>query len=119
MGNLQLMMFLIAIYYCFYIEVAFHRFTKNDDSKWNDWLIMHQVFDLLYLILCFFIFKWYVAITIIIIGILLTGTLNKRIGHKIDTIIFNHQKIAIILNGVLWHYFSYPYTSKLLDYIFD
>jgi hypothetical protein len=83
------------------LTLAFYRFTKDDKSKVS-WLItVNHGLGTLLIVLGFFIFKWYLAIAIPLITIVLMGFLGSSIGNRVDEILFKNQKPAIILNFIL------------------
>jgi hypothetical protein len=83
------------------LTLAFYKFTKYDKSKVS-WLItINHGLGTLLIVLGFFIFKWYLAIAIVLITIVLMGFLSSSIGNKVDEILFKNQKAAIILNFIL------------------
>ena len=93
--------YLLVLCYDVYLTLAFYKFTKDDKSKVS-WLItVNHGLGTLFIILGFFIFKWYLAIAIVLITIVLMGFLSSSIGDKIDEMLFKNQKAAIILNFIL------------------
>ena len=93
--------YLLVLCYDVYLTLAFYKFTKYDKSKVS-WLItVNHGLGTLLIILGFFIFKWYLAIAIVLITIVLMGFLSSSIGDKIDEMLFKNQKAAIILNFIL------------------
>ena len=76
-------------------------FTKDDKNKVS-WLItVNHGLGTLLIVLGFFIFKWYLAIAILLITIVLMGFLGSSIGSRVDETLFKNQKPAIILNFIL------------------
>ena len=93
--------YLLVLCYGVYLTLAFYKFTKDDKSKVS-WLItVNHGLGTLLIILGFFIFKWYLAIAIPLITIVLMGFLSSSIGNKVDEMLFKNQKAAIILNFIL------------------
>ena len=93
--------YLLVLCYDVYLTLAFYKFTKDDKSKVS-WLIsINHGLGTLLIILGFFIFKWYLAIAIPLITIVLMGFLSSSIGNKVDEMLFKNQKAAIILNFIL------------------
>ena len=93
--------YLLVLCYDVYLTLAFYKFTKYDKSKVS-WLItVNHGLGTLLIILGFFIFKWYLAIAIPLITIVLMGFLGSSIGNRVDEILFKNQKPAIILNFIL------------------
>ena len=93
--------YLLVLCYDVYLTLAFYKFTKDDKSKVS-WLItINHGLGTLFIVLGFYIFKWYLAIAIPLITIVLMGFLSSSIGNRVDEILFNNQKPAIILNFIL------------------
>ena len=93
--------YLLVLCYDVYLTLAFYKFTKDDKSKVS-WLItVNHGLGTLLIVLGFFIFKWYLAIAIPLITIVLMGFLGSSIGNRVDEILFKNQKPAIILNFIL------------------
>ena len=93
--------YLLVLCYDVYLTLAFYKFTKYDKSKVS-WLItINHGLGTLLIVLGFYIFKWYLAIAIPLITIVLMGFLSSSIGNRVDEILFKNQKPAIILNFIL------------------
>ena len=93
--------YLLVLCYDVYLTLAFYKFTKYDKSKVS-WLItINHGLGTLLIVLGFYIFKWYLAIAIPLITIVLMGFLSSSIGNKVDELLFKNQKPAIILNFIL------------------
>ena len=93
--------YLLVLCYDVYLTLAFYKFTKYDKSKVS-WLItVNHGLGTLLIVLGFYIFKWYLAIAIPLITIVLMGFLSSSIGNKVDEMLFKNQKAAIILNFIL------------------
>ena len=93
--------YLLVLCYDVYLTLSFYKFTKYDKSKVS-WLItINHGLGTLLIVLGFFIFKWYLAIAIPLITIVLMGFLSSSIGNRVDETLFKNQKPAIILNFIL------------------
>ena len=93
--------YLLVLCYDVYLTLAFYKFTKDDKSKVS-WLItVNHGLCMLLIVLGFYIFKWYLAIAIPLITIVLMGFLSSSIGNRVDETLFKNQKPAIILNFIL------------------
>ena len=93
--------YLLVLCYDVYLTLAFYKFTKDDKSKVSWFITVNHGLGTLLIVLGFYIFKWYLAIAIPLITIVLMGFLSSSIGNRVDEILFKNQKPAIILNFIL------------------